>query len=63
MKAYRKFKKQVANIQTETDLKVAHIAIATACSAYEISWEQFMELRSDMQAKRAEKHIAWGKGI
>ena len=63
MKAYRKFQKQVASIQTENGLKDAHIAICTACSAYEISWEQFMELRSAMKAKRTEKHIAWGYGI
>lgn len=63
MKAYRKFQNQVANIRTENDLKDAHIAICTACSAYRITWEQFMELRAAMKAKRTERHIAWGYGI
>ena len=57
------FKKQIASIRTENDLKDAHIAISQACSAYKISWEQFMELRSLLRAKRAEKGFAWGKGI
>lgn len=57
------FKKQIASIRTENDLKDAHIAISQACSAYKISWEQFMELRNLLKAKRAEKGFTWGKGI
>lgn len=63
MKAYTKFQKQVEKIQTEADLIDAHITICQACSNYEISWEQFMELRKAMIAKRVEKKISWGKGI
>ena len=55
--------KKIANIQTENDLKDAHIAISRACSANKISWKQFMELRSLLKAKRAEKGFTWGKGI
>ena len=57
------FKKQIANIRTENDLKDAHIAISQACSAYKISWEQYMELRSLLKSKRTEKGFTWGKGI
>ena len=57
------FKQQVASIQTENDLKTAHIAICQAYSAYRISHGQFTELRKAMIAKREEKGFAWGKGI
>ena len=57
------FKKQIASIHTENDLKDAHIAISQACSAYKISGEQFMELRSLLKAKRVEKGFTLGKGI
>ena len=57
------FKKQVASIDTENDLKDAHIAICQAYSAYRISHKEFMELRDAMKAKRQEKGFAWGKGI
>lgn len=63
MKIFNTFKKQVQEIKTENDLKDAHIAICKACSAYQISWDQFMKLRSMMIAKRAEKGFSWGKGI
>ena len=55
MKTYNTFKNQVKNIKTENDLKDAHIAICKACSANQITWEQFMKLRDMMSAKRAEK--------
>lgn len=57
------FKTQIANIRTENDLKDAHIAISRACSANKIGWEQFMELRNLLKAKRTEKGFTWGKGI
>lgn len=63
MKTYNAFRKQVERIETENDLKAAHITIAQACSAYQITWEQFMKLREMMIAKRTEKGFAWGKGI
>ena len=49
------FKKQIADIRTENDLKDAHIAVSQTCSANKISWAQFMELRSLLKAKRTEK--------
>jgi len=42
----KKFKKQIANIKTENDFKLAVIAISQATSDYEISWETFMSLRA-----------------
>ena len=57
------FKKQIASIRTENDLKDAHIAICQACSANQISWEHFMALRRQLKAKRTEKGFTWGKGI
>ena len=63
MKTYNTFKNQVKNINTENDLKDAHIAICKACSANQITWEQFMKLRDMMGVKRAEKGFSWGKGI
>ena len=63
MKAFKNFKNQVANIQTQNDLIDAHIAICQAYSAYKLTHKQFDELRADMIAKRIEKKIAWGKGI
>lgn len=57
------FKKQIAGIRTENDLKDAHIAVSQICSANKISWAQFMELRSLLKAKRTEKGFTWGKGI
>lgn len=63
MKNYRAFQRQVENIQTENDLKTAHISICRAYSAYYISHEQFMKLREMMISKRAEKGFSWGRGI
>ena len=63
MKAYTRFKKQVEAIKTQNNLIDAHITICTAYSNYEITHEQFMELRKGMIEKRAENNIAWGKGI
>lgn len=63
MKTYKAFRIQVESVKTENDLKDAHISICQACSAYRITWEQFMKLRDMMIAKRAEKGFAWGKGI
>lgn len=60
---YRTFKAQVENIQTEKDLKTAHIAIYKSYSAYGISHTQFTALRDAMIAKREQKGFAWGKGI
>lgn len=57
------FQKQVASINTENDLKDAHITICQAYSAYRISHKEFTELRDAMKAKRQEKGFAWGKGI
>ena len=59
----RTFKAQVENIQTEQDLKKAHIAICKSYSAYGISQTQFTALRDAMISKREQKGIAWGKGI
>ena len=63
MTAYKNFKKQVANIQTQNDLIDAHIAICQAYSAYKLTHTQFTELCTDMRAKRLEKKIAWGASI
>ena len=63
MTTYKNFKKQVAKIEKQNDLIDAHIAICRAYSAYKITHTQFNELRKEMIAKRAEKHIAWGQGI
>ena len=59
----KEFKKQIAGIKTENDLKSAHIAICQAYSAYRLSHEQFDELLSLLRAKRAEKGFAWGRSI
>lgn len=59
----KEFKKQIANIQTENDLKDAHIAICQAYSAYRLSHEQFTELLELFRAKRIEKGFKWGKTI
>ena len=59
----KEFKKQIAGIKTENDLKSAHIAICQAYSAYRLSHEQFTGLLSLLRAKRAEKVFAWGKSI
>ena len=63
MTAYKNFKNQVANIQTQNDLIDAHIAICQAYSAYKLTHTQFTELCTDMRAKRLEKKIAWGASI
>ena len=63
MTTYKNFKKQVAKIEKQNDLIDAHIAICRAYSAYKITHTQFTDLCTDMRAKRAEKHIAWGQGI
>ena len=63
MKAFKNFKNQVANIQTQNDLIDAHIAICQAYSAYRLTHKQFDELRDAMILKRLEKKIAWGQGI
>lgn len=63
MKIYKAFRNQVKNIQTENDLKDAHISICRAYSAYRISHEQFMKLCEMMISKRAEKGFSWGDGI
>ena len=63
MTAYKNFKNQVANIETQNNLIDAHIAICQAYSNYKISHAQFTSLCTEMRAKRAEKNIAWGKSI
>ena len=63
MTTFKKFKNQVANIQTQYDLQGAHIEICQAYSAYKLTHAQFDELSADMRAKRIEKKIAWGAGI
>lgn len=63
MKNYRAFQRQVENIQTENDLKAAHISICRAYSDYHLSHTQFMDLREKMIARRAEKGFSWGRGI
>ncbi len=62
-KTYKNFKAQVESIQTERDLKAAHIAICQSYSAYELSHTQFMSLRDAMIAKREQKGFSWGRGI
>lgn len=59
----KKFKKQIANIKTENDFKLAVIAISQATSDYEISWGTFMSLRAELKALRIKKGFAWGAGI
>lgn len=60
---YKNFKAQVENIQTEQDLKKAHIAICQSYSAYGISHTQFTSLRDAMITKREQKGFTWGRGI
>ncbi|MCD8013273.1 MAG: hypothetical protein LUG99_08875 [Lachnospiraceae bacterium] len=60
---YKNFKAQVESIETEDDLKKAHIAICKSYSSYGISHTQFTSLRDAMIAKRTQKGIAWGRGI
>ena len=60
---YRTFKTQVEGIQTEQDLKKAHIAICKSYSVYGISHTQFTALRGAMIAEREQKGFTWGKGI
>lgn len=60
---YRTFKAQVEGIQTEQDLKKAHIAICQSYSAYGISHTQFTNLRDAMISKREQKGFTWGRGI
>ncbi len=60
---YKTFKAQVENIQTEQDLKAAHIAICQSYSNYELSHTQFTALRDAMIAEREQKGFTWGKGI
>ncbi|MCD8341690.1 MAG: hypothetical protein LUC87_06015 [Clostridiales bacterium] len=62
-KNYRTFKAQVDDIQTEQDLKKAHIAICQSYSAYGISHTQFTSLRDAMISKREQKGFTWGRGI
>jgi len=63
MKTYKTLKNQIAGIKTQNNLIDAHIKTCQAYSNYELSHEEFMELRQDMISKRAEHHIAWGQGI
>ncbi len=60
---YRTFKAQVEDIQTEKDLKAAHIAICQSYSNYELSHTQFTVLRDVMISKREQKGFTWGRGI
>ncbi|MCD8327167.1 MAG: hypothetical protein LUC90_10960 [Lachnospiraceae bacterium] len=60
---YKTFKAQVENIQTEQDLKKAHIAICQSYSSYGISHTQFTSLRDAMISKREQKGFTWGRGI
>ena len=60
MKAYLK---QIRNIKTENDFKDAVIGISQACSAYRISWDDFMKLREILKQVRIEKGFKWGARI
>ncbi|MCD7805609.1 MAG: hypothetical protein LUH03_10815 [Oscillospiraceae bacterium] len=62
-KTYKAFKTQVEKIETERDLKAAHIAICQSYSNYELSHKQFMSLRDMMITKREQKGFSWGEGI
>ncbi|MCC8130371.1 MAG: hypothetical protein LIO72_01270 [Ruminococcus sp.] len=62
-KTYKAFKTQVEKIETERDLKAAHIAICQSYSSYELSHTQFMSLRDMMITKREQKGFSWDKGI
>ncbi len=57
------FKKQIASIHTENDLKDAHIAISQLAAPTKSAGNSSWRLRSLLKAKRVEKGFTWGKGI
>ena len=59
----KKYEKKIAAIKTENEFKAAVIEISQATSDYKISWETFMQLRSELKALRLKKGFEWGAGI
>ena len=54
------YKARVEKMQTKNDQRDIMIEISKKCSAYNLTWEEFMEIRELVKVKSRELRISFG---